>query len=98
MSEYNRKPGNSATIKRSNSKSYKFYLLEPPANSDVNRLAKQLMTIKNVEEVFVTDGDYGFIVKTSFSERDKKDAAYDYISRRLGGNFGRVTSYYQYSK
>ena len=94
----NVKNGNGTQIRRLGRVSYKFYLVHPPANSNADMLAEQLMEIKNVEEVFVTDGDYGFIVKTRFSEGKGSDDAYNYISKRLGSNLGEVTSYYQYKK
>ncbi len=90
--------GNGARIRRLSKRFYKFYFVQPPMNADADHLAEQLIDIKNVEEVFVTDGDYGFIVKTRFFEGKEPDDAYNYISKRLGSNFGKVTSYYQYRK
>lgn len=98
MSDYKSKLGTGAQIKRSNGRHYNFYLIEPPENADANHLAEQLITMKNVEEVLVTDGDYGFIVKTITSGKNGDNAVCNYISKRLGGNFGRATSHYQYKK
>jgi len=55
-----------ASVKRLNKKFYKFYFLQPPENVNADHIAEQLIDIKNVEEVYVTDGDYGFVVKTRF--------------------------------
>jgi hypothetical protein len=74
-----------------------FYLIEPKDNSNADILAERLMAIKDVEEVFVTDGDYGFVVRTKFGD-SKSDGAYSYLSKKFGGSFGKVTSYYQYKK
>ena len=79
------------------SSSYQFYLVGPPANSNTTALAEKLINLRNVKEVFVTDGDYGFIVKAKLSNCKKQDNAYRYLSR-LGGNLGRATSHYQYRK
>lgn len=98
MNNNGKNNGNGAQIRRSAKKFYKFYFVHPPVNADTDRLAEQLIGMKNVEEVFVTDGDYGFIVKTRFFDGKEPDDAYNYISKRLGSNFGKVTSYYQYSK
>jgi hypothetical protein len=98
MSEHNRKPGNGAQIKRCNGRSYSFYLIEPSENANADNMAEKLITLKDVIEVNVTDGDYGFIVKAKLPKDNKHDAAYNYLSKRLGSNFGRVTSYYQYTK
>ena len=90
---------NSTThARRMEKRFYKFYLIHPPKDSNADHLAEQLIGIKNVEEVFVTDGDYGFVVKTRFFEGAEPDDAYNYISKRIGNNFGKVTSYYQYKK
>ena len=61
-------------------------------------LPKELIGMRNVEEVFVTDGDYGFVVKTRFSNGKEPDDVSNYLSRTLGSSFGKVTSYYQYKK
>ncbi len=90
--------GRNAKIRRLSKTLYKFYFVRPPVNANADRLAEELINIKNVEEVFVTDGDYGFVVKARFSEGKEPDDAYTYISKKLGGSFGRVTSYYQYRK
>ncbi len=77
---------------------YKFYFVEPQENADANRFAERLMGMKGVEEVFVTDGDYGFVVKARVSGEGKTDNAHDYLSRRLGCSFGKATCHYQYKK
>lgn len=94
----NRKNSNNGTVRRLDKDFYKFYLIHPPENADADHVAEQLINIKNVEEVFVTDGDYGFIVKARFFDGKEPDDAYNYIFKKLGSNFGRVTSYYQYRK
>lgn len=94
----NGKKGNGTHVRRLNRKFYKFYFIHPPKNANADHLAEQLIEIKNVEEVFVTDGDYGFVVKARFFDGKEPDDAYNYLSRKLGSNFGRVTSYYQYKK
>jgi hypothetical protein len=97
MNNNSKGPG-SALVRRITKKFYKFYFLQPPTNVNADRIAEQLIGIKNVEEVFVTDGDYGFIVKTRFFEGQEPDDAFNFISKRLGSNYGKVTSYYQYKK
>lgn len=77
---------------------YKFYFVEPRENANADRFAERLMGIKNVEEVFVTDGDYGFVVKARVPESRKADNGRDYVSKRLGGSFGKATSHYQYKR
>ncbi|MGD0729435.1 MAG: hypothetical protein ABR981_05145 [Candidatus Micrarchaeaceae archaeon] len=78
-------------------KNYRFYFVEPFENMDANNFARKLINIKDVEEVFVTEGDYGFVVKAKSSEDKQQDNICKCISR-LGGSFGKVTSHYQYKK
>ncbi|MGI0100329.1 MAG: hypothetical protein ACREBH_01220 [Candidatus Micrarchaeaceae archaeon] len=96
MRNDNRKPSDSRRIKRIDGKSYKFYLVHPPEDTNASDLAEQLISIKNVEEVFVTDGDYGFLVKVKSFGMDESDGVNDYLSKKLGNSFGRITSHYQY--
>ena len=45
---------------------YRLYLLKPKENRDLDRLAKRIMSIDSVVEVFLTDGigGYGCVVKS----------------------------------
>ena len=83
---------------RRRSRLHRFYLIRPRANSNVEELAERLVELKHVEEVYVTDGDYGYLVKTRFDgEKDPDDAA-SYIRKNIGKRFGSVTSYFNYRK
>lgn len=93
----NAKTGDGVHLKRIDGRACKFYLIHPPENADANLIAKQLMCIKDVEEVFVTDGDYGFVVRAKCDAHGQDDA-FDYLSKKLSGNFEKATSYYQYKK
>jgi DNA-binding Lrp family transcriptional regulator len=76
----------------------KFYLIRPKHNANIDELADRLISLKNVEEVLVTDGDYGFIVKTNSSkDKDYRNTEH-YIQRKIDNKFGSVTVYYQYKK
>ncbi len=77
---------------------HKFYLLRPKENANIDVLADQLISLKNVREVFVTDGDYGFIVKTRFSEGKEPKNVTRYITKHIGQDYGKVVSYYRYKK
>ncbi len=47
---------------------YAFYIIEPRENFNADRFAKRLMAFKRVREVYVTEGDCGFIVKAAAKE------------------------------
>ncbi len=76
---------------------YRIYIVRPPGNSDTGLFAEQLMGIDNVEEVLVTDGDCGFVVKARFCGSEP-DRVLKYISEKVGGNFGSATSHYHYKR
>ncbi len=77
---------------------HKFYFVRPRVNADANKLAERLIGLKAVEEVFLTEGDYGFVVKARFFKDQEPNDVGRYISRNVGLEFGKVVSYCQYSK
>ena len=77
---------------------HRFYFIEPRQNADAEELAEKLISLKPVEEVFLTDGDYGFVVKTRFFKGDEPGDITKYIARNVSRRFGKVVSYYQYRK
>ena len=93
-----RKTGGSRNGGRRASMFYRFYLIKPPRNANADKLAEELIGIRDVEEVFVTDGDYGFLVKARFFSDREPDDACRYIESRLSGSYGKITSHYQYTK
>ena len=53
-----------------------FFFIEPQRNTDARSTAQKLLSINNISEVFITDGDYGFIAKTNASD----DRTLEYIA------------------
>lgn len=41
-----------------------FYFLRPAHNSDLMDIAKRIMGVSDVAEVYITEGRYGLLVKT----------------------------------
>ena len=77
-------------------KLHRFYLVEPKPNADADDLAEKLIALKPVEEVLLTDGDYGFIVKVRFTSGKEPKDVMDYINGNVSQRFGTVDSYYRY--
>ncbi|MGC8496364.1 MAG: Lrp/AsnC ligand binding domain-containing protein [Candidatus Micrarchaeia archaeon] len=86
------------SIKRDGKRFYKFYLVNPKENADPDTVAEKLISFDDVEEVYVTDGDYGFIVKTRFRDGKEPADVFGYIHRKIDSKFGEITSYYKYRK
>ena len=85
-------------VRRARNRLHRFYLIRPRENVDIDELAERLISLKNVVEVLVTDGDYGFLVKTRFSKERDISEAERYIQNNIDRKFGTVTSHYQYTK
>ncbi len=77
---------------------HRFYLIEPRPNANADELAEKLISLKPVEEVFLSDGAYGFIVKVRFLNGKEPSDVVNYIRSRMASRFGTVDSYYQYRK
>lgn len=89
------KTGGSAKRK---GKLHKFFFVEPQENANADELAEKLISLKSVEEVFVTDGDCGFVVKARFSKEGEPKDVMKFIKGHIGRSFGAVVSYYEYRK
>ncbi|MDE1856796.1 MAG: hypothetical protein KGH98_01790 [Candidatus Micrarchaeota archaeon] len=77
---------------------HRFFLIRPSAGSDIGKMAERLMGFECVQEVYVTDGEFGYLVKARPNADGKADKAEDYIRRRLDKRFGTVTCHYQCRK
>ena len=76
----------------------RFYFIRPKPNANAEELAMGLIRLKLVEQVFLTEGDCGFIVRARFNkEKEPKDIT-DYISRNISNRYGRVVSRCEYRK
>ena len=77
---------------------HRFYLIEPKQNADAGKLAEKLITLKHVEEVFLADGDYGFIIKVKRTNGKEMSGMINYLKQNVATRIGTVDSYYRYRK
>jgi DNA-binding Lrp family transcriptional regulator len=77
---------------------HRFYLIKPRPSADADKLAERLIALKPVEEVFLADGDYGFIVKVKFLYGEEPADVVDYLKTNVATGFSTVDSYYRYRK
>ena len=75
---------------------HRFYLIGSAPDADVEGLAEKLIALKPVEEVFLSDGDCGFLVKVRFIEGKEPPDIAGYLKGRIAARYGTVNSYYQY--
>lgn len=84
--------------RKDNGTFYKFYLINPKENASIDALAEKLISFQEVEEVYVTDGDHGFLVKTRFTDgKEPKDLS-RFIKKRIDSKYGEVNAYFSYRK
>ena len=76
----------------------RFYLINPERDASVNSTVKKLMGIGEVDEVYVTEGPHGFLVKASPSSAVSSRRITSSISRQFSGQVGVITSYARYRK
>lgn len=77
---------------------HKFYFIKPRLNVNAEELALKLIGLKHVDGVFLTEGEYGFMVKARVSGINGTENVADYISKSMGSKYGEVTSYFEYRK
>lgn len=76
---------------------FRFYFLNPRGNQDISKIADALMAFEEVEEVHVTEGDHGFVVKAKLND-GKESAVSGYMSRIGACRFKQATAYASYVK
>ncbi len=76
---------------------YKFYLVSPKSGMDADALAYKFLSIKPVEEVFLTDGDYGYVLKVRNTTKQGKEPKklISYIKKN-GFSCSKAVSHYRY--
>ncbi len=75
-----------------------FFFIEPQENTNARRTASILLNINNIKEVFITEGDYGFIARTNTSDEVILDHVANSISQQVSKSFKRLSSYYKIKK
>ena len=77
---------------------YRFYLIKPNFNIDLQELSMQIMSFKEVAEVYLTEGDSGILVKTKFFNDSKPQAIERFLKKTIPNNYGILVSPIQYEK
>ncbi len=84
------------TRMRNRCNGYSLFFIRPTSSSNVHDSAKELMQIETVQEVMITSGRYGFVVKCP-SENKSEQKVSSYIKKRYGNvNVSKLECHYQY--
>ncbi|MCL5101937.1 MAG: hypothetical protein M1544_01075 [Candidatus Marsarchaeota archaeon] len=70
---------------------HSFFFIKPQRGTNVNDLADRLMGIEEVEEVCVTEGDIGYMVKAKFNEETYAKVEKS-IAEVAGPRYGKFVS------
>ena len=76
-----------------------FLLLNPNSKKSSHEVAKEIAACRGVRKVFITSGEFGFVVSTA----EEKSADIEDVSRRVRKSIGigkakAVKSHYVYTK
>jgi hypothetical protein len=71
------------------SRGYHYFFVRPGRNGNLHKAAARLMGIRKVEEVAITEGDYGFVVKAHDVKDGEKEVVRE-IARAVGGSSKRA--------
>ncbi|MEM3227896.1 MAG: hypothetical protein QXR58_00650 [Candidatus Micrarchaeaceae archaeon] len=75
---------------------HKFFFLKPLPNMNADELSSKLLGIDGIEEVYVTEGDYGFLIKAK-SSSNESDLG-NRIAENMRSKYGYAISYYSFKK
>ncbi|MCL4388116.1 Lrp/AsnC ligand binding domain-containing protein [Candidatus Marsarchaeota archaeon] len=70
---------------------HSFFFIKPQKGTDINELADALLGIDEVQEVCVTEGDIGYMVKAKFDEKTYEKVEKS-IAEVAGPRYGRFVS------
>ena len=86
------------TVKKNGRTFHKFFILRPKDGVEIAKVANELLALNDVLEVYVTEGNAGFMVKARFDgEREPEDVA-RYIKENVDNRYGTLVSYLNYKR
>lgn len=77
---------------------YEYFFVKPAAKENVHETARKLIELERIKEVFITEGDYGFVVKANLLYSEAADSLNAEIKKIVGGSSTKVACLCQYSK
>ncbi|MDE1857012.1 MAG: hypothetical protein KGH98_02925, partial [Candidatus Micrarchaeota archaeon] len=72
--------------------------VKPRENYDINSMAMRIMGLGDIEEIHVTEGICGFLVKARFHSDGQSGNVRQWLSKVAGSNCGELISHYTYKK
>ncbi len=84
--------------KRNGKTFHNFLILRPNDGVDISRCAADLLGLNDVLEVYVTEGDAGFMVKARFDGEKGPEEVARYIKANVDNRYGTLVSYLNYKR
>ena len=75
-----------------------FFFVKPKGSPDARIVAKRLASIRHVKEVHITEGEYGFVVKSAFLSEEEQQEFGRMISKTAKGNASVAVSHFSIDK
>ncbi len=79
-------------------KLHRLFFVKPKENTNADKLAEKFAGFDSVDEVLLTEGDYGFIVKARMDSLEESKELVKCISEASSGTCCTAISYYKYKK
>ncbi len=79
-------------------KLHRFFFVRPKDSVDADIVAEELANFDSVDEVFMTEGEYGFLVKTKLCSFEEQKGLAKRISESSSEKCSMATSHYHYRK
>lgn len=87
-----------ANVRRSYGRTCSIFFVRPKSMANAHEAAKRFMGIRHVKEVFVTEGKYGFVVRTMDLGLEEEKEVGRIMSKAAGPGLAKMTCYYPYRK
>ena len=75
-----------------------FFFVRPGPNSNVRLVAQRLASMHHVKEVHITEGEYGFIVKSALLDYEKQQELGRRIEKAAKGTSKSLVSHCEVSR
>ena len=74
-----------------------FFMLHPKVNGDAKAFIEHLMSMPSVLEVYLADGDFGYVVKAK-CDGDKEPKELIRFIDRTGASHGKAMTFYKFQR
>ncbi len=83
---------------RKDTNNFDYFFVSPGKNANVHQTARKLIGIEKVNEVLITEGEFGFIVKTDLLDEKEMAEIDRKIANAASGSSRKATCYCQLNK